>query len=111
MNTDERRFRMKNRHTRYGASKPRILCFIHAILICVDRRSSAADLQGLPIADHAHRYPLDGERVPFQVDYDWLELGILGQEMDQAALAPVALDRHLVVDPRYHDLSGTGLAH
>jgi len=40
-----------------------------------------------------------------QIDLDRCEIGILGQQLHQVALALEALDRDIVAEPRDHDLA------
>src|SRR5438874_4859200 len=60
-------------------------------------------------AHHAHHDAFDEQRLFFQIHPDRLELGVLRQEPHDGAFLAVTLHRHLVLEPRDHDLAAAHL--
>ena len=61
-------------------------------------------------ADDADAEALDDQFLAAQIDLDGLETGVFGQQRDAVPVTPEALDRHLVLDARDHDLIPERLA-
>ena len=83
----------------------------------LDGRSLAADRSAgepagvlLHPAQHSDDDALDQQRLLLEIDPQRLEIGVLRQQPDGAALLLVALDRDLILETSHHDLALTHLA-